>query len=704
MGSCTTNLYGCFVLGNASGQLAPPMIMYAYERIPKHIVLQVPHGWGIGKSESGWMTSESFYEYISNIFYPWLIAQSIEFPVVLYLDGHKSHVTMPLTEFCREKAIILISLPPNSTHVMQPLDVGFFKPLKSSWKNAINKFKTENNNKTLNKENFAPVLEQAFKAMPNLERIFKNSFRASGLFPFDPSNVDYNKLILTNEKKEENAVIQTENADIVKHLRFLETNIEPNLLSEFYSRQGDVWNRKDENAGLYQTWLKIFQSSGLSFRKKENPSVIIEIEDGLILEEGWENLLTLEGLANEDHIPINDSNILKNKFDCEETESVRNLVEEVKEGAEKFELKSSKVGSLSNIEECEKDDNNANLNNNVASEKEMQRPVETNEQAVEQHKITDILIELTETETELKERSAKESVVYTKTYLTPEKVRPLEENIKTSENKPKENIENSNNYNKDLPENIKTPETKNNENILPGSLEKKTIDECIENSNNDNKDLPENIKIPEQSNNCKNVLPGITVPSPFKASLFWPGPSNVKKTKRKLSDKIPSVGTSDEWRQYYLKKENEKKRIEQEKEERKRKREEKVRHVERPNKRVKKGLQTNQNKGNNIPLTEKDLRNKNKLSKTDININDYVIINYLNEYYPGKIVQIKNGKYLVNTMTRSGLNKWKWPTVKDEIFYEFEEILQKIEAPLEINKRGFFEIKDFEEYQKFLLN
>lgn len=55
-------------------------------------------------------------------------------------------------------------------------------------------------------------------------------------------------------------------------------------------------------------------------------------------------------------------------------------------------------------------------------------------------------------------------------------------------------------------------------------------------------------------------------------------------------------------------------------------------------------------------------------------------------------------------MTRRGLNKWKWPRVKHEIFYEFEEILQKIEAPLEINKRGFFEIKDFEEYQKFLLN
>ncbi|KAJ8911212.1 hypothetical protein NQ315_014924 [Exocentrus adspersus] len=144
------------ITANAAGCLAPPMVMYPYERIPKHIVMQVPKDWGIGKSETGWMTSESFYEYISNIFYPWLISMKIEFPVLLYVDGHRSHITLPLSDFCRKKQIILISLLPNSTHILQPLDVGLFKTLKNSWKNYIREYRTQNQFKPLNRENFAP--------------------------------------------------------------------------------------------------------------------------------------------------------------------------------------------------------------------------------------------------------------------------------------------------------------------------------------------------------------------------------------------------------------------------------------------------------------------------------------------------------------------------------------------------------------------
>lgn len=58
----------------ADGSWAPPMIMYAYkEKIPDFIIKNTPEGWGIGTSGSGWMTTESFYEYMTNMFYRWLI-------------------------------------------------------------------------------------------------------------------------------------------------------------------------------------------------------------------------------------------------------------------------------------------------------------------------------------------------------------------------------------------------------------------------------------------------------------------------------------------------------------------------------------------------------------------------------------------------------------------------------------------------------
>ncbi|KOB51941.1 Uncharacterized protein OBRU01_26840 [Operophtera brumata] len=67
---------------NAAGMIAPPMIVFSYERIPANIAASVPDEWAVGKSESGWMCSDTFYEYITNIFNPWLEEMKIKKPVL----------------------------------------------------------------------------------------------------------------------------------------------------------------------------------------------------------------------------------------------------------------------------------------------------------------------------------------------------------------------------------------------------------------------------------------------------------------------------------------------------------------------------------------------------------------------------------------------------------------------------------------------
>ncbi|KAJ8926254.1 hypothetical protein NQ314_021375 [Rhamnusium bicolor] len=108
---CLTALIMC----NTAGQLPPPMVVYSYKRIPQKVVEQVPKEWGVGRTENGWMTGESFYEYITNIFYSWLVENKVELPIILFVDGHTSHLTMALSEFCSKKGIILVFLFPNST-------------------------------------------------------------------------------------------------------------------------------------------------------------------------------------------------------------------------------------------------------------------------------------------------------------------------------------------------------------------------------------------------------------------------------------------------------------------------------------------------------------------------------------------------------------------------------------------------------------
>ena len=126
---------------SAAGDALPPMIMYPYKRIPAHISDSVPENWPIGRSNTGWMISSTFYEYIANSFYPWCISNGVEFPIIYFLDGHKSHLTLELSDFCIEHNIILYSLHPNSTHITQPCDVAIFISLKIKWKQVVQNYK-----------------------------------------------------------------------------------------------------------------------------------------------------------------------------------------------------------------------------------------------------------------------------------------------------------------------------------------------------------------------------------------------------------------------------------------------------------------------------------------------------------------------------------------------------------------------------------
>ncbi|KAG5895651.1 hypothetical protein JTB14_008660 [Gonioctena quinquepunctata] len=52
----------------------------------------------------------------------WLEDNHVEKPIILFLDGHRSHMTQTLSEFCQNNGIVLYALPPNTTHILQPAD------------------------------------------------------------------------------------------------------------------------------------------------------------------------------------------------------------------------------------------------------------------------------------------------------------------------------------------------------------------------------------------------------------------------------------------------------------------------------------------------------------------------------------------------------------------------------------------------------
>nr|XP_033334412.1 uncharacterized protein LOC117225185 [Megalopta genalis]XP_033334413.1 uncharacterized protein LOC117225185 [Megalopta genalis] len=267
---------------NAEGLRAPPMILYSYkENEPNKILENSPSEWGIGVSENGWMTIETFYEYITNIFYPWLLKTNIEFPIILYLGGHSSLVTIPLFQFCREKRIEIIALYPNATHIIQPLDIAVFHPFKDIWKETLSKWEVENVSK-VRKEQFPLVLQKALQSYTAEKMNVQGGFKASGLMPFNPEAVEYNVLhkkktnnknynVQTNQANQvpesQQHLVNKEIENKIRHLETFEKNLSQKLLQNFKEAESaECWINDIENKGLFNYWLQIKKAaSGISF-------------------------------------------------------------------------------------------------------------------------------------------------------------------------------------------------------------------------------------------------------------------------------------------------------------------------------------------------------------------------------------------------------------------------------------------------------
>lgn len=97
------------------------------------------------------------------------------------LDGHESHVNAEFNEYYNKNDIIPLYLPPHSSHLAQPLDVGIFSPLKRAYGDQISRL-IRLRITHITKDEFFPAFKAAFNAVFTEQNV-KGGFRGSGLVP-----------------------------------------------------------------------------------------------------------------------------------------------------------------------------------------------------------------------------------------------------------------------------------------------------------------------------------------------------------------------------------------------------------------------------------------------------------------------------------------------------------------------------------------
>ncbi|KAK7478675.1 hypothetical protein BaRGS_00030060 [Batillaria attramentaria] len=190
---------------NAAGYFLPPMYIFPRKRMVDTLMKDAPPQAVGYANPSGWSDDGLFMMWLQH--FAGLVNCSRENRHIILLDGHHSHKTLQAIEFCRDNGIELITLPPHSTHRMQPLDRTYFRTLKSAFNAEADSWMVTNPGRRITVHDMAGLTGKAFLRTALPERAVQG-FKTCGLWPFDPNvftDVDFEAALVTEEQMEVNA-------------------------------------------------------------------------------------------------------------------------------------------------------------------------------------------------------------------------------------------------------------------------------------------------------------------------------------------------------------------------------------------------------------------------------------------------------------------------------------------------------------------
>lgn len=168
----------------AAGYATPPFIIYKgrvhisawYEEA------SVPRNWKLSVSENGWTNNALGLEWLKH-FDAYTTARRVGVYRLLILDGHESHLNQDFKDYCVKNKILTLCMPAHSSHILQPLDVVCFSPLKRKYSQRVRDL-ARRRVFHINKEGFLPAFKDAFFDVFTKENCQK-AFEASGLVPIN---------------------------------------------------------------------------------------------------------------------------------------------------------------------------------------------------------------------------------------------------------------------------------------------------------------------------------------------------------------------------------------------------------------------------------------------------------------------------------------------------------------------------------------
>lgn len=167
---------------NAIGNAVPPLMVFPRVHYKQNMLTGAPAGTKGTATSSGWSSSEIFLEWMHHFIFH--VKPSKASPVLLIMDNHETHVSVAAIKLAKENGISLLTLPPHTSHKLQPLDRTVFKPLEDFYGDAAKSWLLNNPGKRISIYEVAELFGKAYSKAFSASNII-SGFRCTGIFPFN---------------------------------------------------------------------------------------------------------------------------------------------------------------------------------------------------------------------------------------------------------------------------------------------------------------------------------------------------------------------------------------------------------------------------------------------------------------------------------------------------------------------------------------